>query len=83
MPNYRFSLTQEAAEWFAGAPAKMRRRALDLFRRLAAFPERQEDARIADDEGQPVLLVHESGLLITYWVDHAVCEVRIVEIEEL
>lgn len=80
--SYTPVFTVEVAEFILGLPKSRQRRAVRLARQLAANPFIRSDYSIPDDDGhtQEHLLIED--FVFTYWLDHAVREVRITDIED-
>lgn len=72
-------LSSQAA-FLVGLPRRQQRQVLDLADQIALHPFQISDYRTADAAGHELdnLLLDE--FLFTYWLDHAVKEVRITEI---
>ena len=80
--TYRPVLSDEAAEFLVQQPKARQRKILGFARQLAADPFVRSDYVIADDSGRELEHLLIDAWVFTYWVDHAVCELRIVEIED-
>jgi hypothetical protein len=78
--SYTSHLSLPAAAMVAGLPRRKQRRVLDLADQLAKQPFEIGDFRVEDAVGHAVENLLIDGYLFTYWVDHAVREVRITEI---
>jgi hypothetical protein len=78
--GYTSHLSLPAAEMVAGLPRRKQRRVLDLADQLAIQPFEIGDYRSEDAVGHTVENLLIDGFLFTYWIDHAVREVRITEI---
>lgn len=73
--------SQEALEALMTASGSDRRQALALITRLCRFPNRSGDAPLPQGDGRDLRILTEDNLVVSYWVDDAVREVRIVTIE--
>jgi len=73
-------LSLPAAAVVTGLPRRRQRQALDLADQLALHPFGVGDYRTEDAAGHTLENLLIDGFLFTYWVDHAVREVRITEI---
>ena len=73
-------LSRDAAAFIAGLPKRKQPVGLDFAEQIARQPFRIGDYQMTDSAGRSVenLLLH--GFLFTYWIDHAVREVRSTEI---
>jgi hypothetical protein len=80
--SYQLCFAAGAAEFLAQLPKSRQRRALRLAQSLAANPFVRSDYAIADESGreQEHLLIED--FVYTYWLDHAVRELRITDIED-
>jgi len=58
------------------------RKLIDLIFRVAAVPSQVGDYESRDDTGREIQHLRIGDLIISFWADHAVKELRIVEIEE-
>jgi len=56
---------------------------VDLLFRLSSNPTQTGDYSVTDDLGREIQFILVGDLLIGFWPDHAVEELRIVEIEEV
>jgi hypothetical protein len=79
--DYGLVVHGEAVKLLLACGAERRRRLLGALDALAADPFQQGDFQVQDTSlrQQQVKLVH--GMLITYYADHAVKELRVTEIE--
>jgi len=78
--GYTSHLSLPAAAMVAGLARRKQRRVLDLADQLARQPFEIGDFRTDDAVGHVVENLLIDGFLFTFWVDHAVREVRITEI---
>ncbi len=80
--SYSPVFTAEVADILLGLPKSRQRRAVRLAHQLAANPFVRSDYAIPDSDGhmQEHLLIED--FVFTYWIDHAVREVRITDIED-
>lgn len=62
-------------------PKQKERKALSLVRDLALHPLLRSDYSLPDDSGRSIDYILIGEFVFGYWLDHAVREVRIVEIE--
>jgi len=81
MPGYDYALSEEAVQAFTAIPPRQRAKLLRHFAALARQPNQQGDYRESGNSGRAyeVMLIDE--LIVTWWVDHAAAEVRIVRLE--
>lgn len=81
MPEtYQSHLSLEAVAFVVALPKRKQRLVLDLADQIATQPFKIGDYTTADAVGRTVENLLLEGYLFTYWVDHAVREVRISEI---
>ncbi len=83
IPGYESHLSSQAAAFLVGLPRRQQRQVLDLADQIALHPFLISDYQTVDAAGHEVgnLLLDE--FLFTYWVDHAVKEVRVTEITKV
>ena len=81
MKAFEPAYSQEALASLLTAGGTRRRHALAVIGRLSRLPVRVGDCQIQGPEGRHRQLLLQEGLLLTYWVDDAAREVRIVTIE--
>jgi hypothetical protein len=81
--TYHCVFAEEVAAFIVELPRAKQRNILALARTLAAQPFRVSDYVLRDDSGREIENISLGGWIISYWVDHAVKEVRIVDISEL
>ena len=83
MQAYEVVLHERAWEALASLGATERRRVLGVLDRLKTDPFRLGDLRERDQTGRPneVWLVEE--WLVTFWSDHNVREIRVVNLERV
>jgi hypothetical protein len=78
--DYTSHLSLAAAAFVVSLPRRKQRQVLDLADQLARHPFEIGDYREQDAAGHTMESLLVDGFLLTYWVDHAVKEVRITEI---
>ncbi|HRJ48202.1 MAG TPA: hypothetical protein PKY38_12640 [Opitutaceae bacterium] len=90
MPNrlgYRVVFADAAVESFVGLPRRRprrrQRRILDRAQELAFDPFVVPDFRTHDATGREISHIMTDGFIFDYWVDHAVKQVIITEIEAI
>ena len=76
-------LSQEAAAFIFSLPKPKQRKIFGCLDRLAFAPSELRDVTMIDASGRFVESALIEAFLFTYWIDHAVCEVRITEIHEV
>lgn len=80
--SYAPVFTAEVADFLLGLPKSRQRRAVRLAHQLAANPLIRSDYLIPDADGRPQEHLLIEDFVFTYWIDHAVREVRITDIED-
>ena len=81
--GYESHLSSQAATFLVGLPRRQQRKVLDLADQIALHPFQISDYQTADAAGHEVDNLLLDDFLFTYWVDHAVKEVRITEITKV
>ena len=81
MPAYGYALGDEAVYTFTALPIRQREKLLRTLDSLARFPNQTGDYQEAGTSGRLYEVKLFADLLLTWWVDHAVREIRIVRIE--
>jgi hypothetical protein len=80
--NYQASFSENSAESLLAMPSNRQRRAMIAAQQLARDPGVVSDYRINDDVGRDVDHLLVDGFVLTYWIDHAVKMVMILEVED-
>ncbi len=80
MSGYRYVLDEAVVEMMAAQPEEEQRIWLQIFRMLAGNPFVRGEWRTTDLSGRVLETKVMGDLAVTYWADHAVKEVRIVEV---
>lgn len=81
--SYEPVLSSKAAAFLVGLPKTRQRRLIALLFKLADNPHQIGDYSEPDDAARDVQFIRVRDLLIAFWPDHAVRELRIVDIEEV
>lgn len=82
MPEYEPVLSVPALRVLARLPAGRADRLVDLLAKLPLSVERNARPFGHDAEGRPLhLVVLENRIAVTFWIDHAVCQYRVVRLE--
>ncbi len=80
--GYRYTVDEGGCELLHRLPRRKRERLLVVFRHLAALPFTRGDHQGADARGLPLeVALFEEKFVVTWHVDHAGKQVRIVELE--
>ncbi|MBL9202655.1 MAG: hypothetical protein JNL39_19235 [Opitutaceae bacterium] len=80
--SYSPVFAEEAAEFLLQLPRRRQRRVVALARQLAAHPFIRSDYALPDDSGRALEHLLIEDYVFAYWVDHALREVRITDIED-
>jgi hypothetical protein len=80
MRRYRFVLNEAAARAAFAATFRERSALAIVFESLAEDPHRHPDLIYMSPEARTLSVKNFNRWRITYWIDEAVCEVRIVDI---
>ena len=84
MPTrYRLVLDEPAQEVLLSLPQAERRPLCDFLRILADHPFRSSGQQVLDAYGRKIEVESFGRVVITYWADHAVAELRVVALEFL
>lgn len=76
-------LSGKASSYFVALSKRKQRRLLDLLYRLATFPSQLGDYESIDDSGRKVQHLETGPIVISFWADNSVRELRITDIEEV
>ena len=76
-------LSGKASSYFLTLSKRKQRRLHDLLYRLAAYPGQPGDYESVDETGRKVQHLHVGPLVISFWADNSIHELRITDIEEL
>lgn len=81
--TYEPVLSSKAAAFLVALSKTRQRKLIGLLYQLADNPSQIGDYTEPDQTGREVQFIIVRDLLIAFWADHAVREMRIVDIEEL
>jgi hypothetical protein len=81
--SYEPVLSSKAAAFLVSLSKPRQRKLIGLLYQLAENPSQIGDYAEPDQTGREVQFIIVRDLLIAFWADHAVREMRIVDIEEL
>ena len=82
-PSYDPVLSSKAAAFLVGHSKIRQRKLIGLLFQLADNPFQIGDYSELDQSGREVQFILVRDLLIAFWADHAVRELRIVNLEEV
>lgn len=81
--SYEPVLSSKAAAFLVSLSKPRQRKLIGLLYQLADNPSQIGDYTEPDQTGRAVQFIIVRDLLLAFWADHAVREMRIVDIEEL
>jgi hypothetical protein len=81
--GYEAVFTASAVEFFAGLARRRQRSLLDRAHELAADPFLVPDFRSRDASGREISHLMVDGFIFDFWVDHAVRQVIITEVDNV
>src|SRR5437868_1927696 len=76
-------LSRKASSYFLTLTKRKQRRLLELLYRLAAYSGQLGDYESLDEAGRKVQHLQAGQLVVSFWADDSVRELRITDIEEL
>lgn len=79
---YRLVFAEGIAEFLVQQPKRRQRQIIEIARKLAEHPLVRSDYRMADESGREIEHLLIEGYVFAYWLDHAVRELRITDIED-
>ena len=79
--RYEFAISGEASRFLFGSTARIRAKAEDACEFLARRPSTEGDFQETAPSGRVHQVKIFANLIVTYWVDHAAREIRIVNCE--
>lgn len=78
--RYAYSWRERAALAILAADDDERRELIDLCEALARNPGQRGAEQIVDEVGRTNEVIYTSHFRVTYWPDHAVKEIRIMDV---
>ncbi|QTN32897.1 hypothetical protein HZ994_11355 [Akkermansiaceae bacterium] len=81
--SYEPVLSSKAADFLLSLSKARQKKLIGLLYQLAASPAQIGDYSEPDDTGRDVQFILIRDLLVAFWADHPVKELRIVDIEEV
>ncbi len=79
-PRYAYSLHERAIEAVIAAEDSERAELLWLFESLAREPDRRGTENVIDEAGRTNEVTYTARFRVVYWPDHAIKEVRIMDV---
>lgn len=83
MSGYDYALHRSGLDSFQALTLSEQRVLIGAFERIAASPFLRGDFSYRDAEGRANQVLDLGGVVVTYWVDHAAKEVRILAVERV
>jgi hypothetical protein len=80
IPRYAYSWRERAALAILAADEDERRQLLDLCEALSRSPGQLGTEQVIDETGRTNEVTYTAHFRVTYWTDHAVKEVRIMDV---
>jgi hypothetical protein len=80
-PRYEFAISGEASRFLFGSSDRIRRRAEVAFEFLAKHPFSSGDFTETTPDGRVLQVKLFDNMIVTFWVDHGVREVRVIRCE--
>ncbi len=80
-PRYEFAISGEASRFLFGSPPRVRAKAEDAFDFLSRHPFTGGDFQETAPSGRTHEVKLFGSLIVTYWVDHAAREIRVMNCE--
>ncbi len=80
---YEPVLSSKAWEHLSSCTKSRQRRLIKLINTLADYPFQLGDYQTTDSVGRPIENLRIEGYMIIYWADHAVKELRILDLVRL
>ncbi len=80
IPRYAYSLHERATLAVLATDDSERRELLGLFEALASEPGRRTTESVIDETGRANEVAYSEHYRVVYWADHAVKEVRIMDV---
>ena len=81
-PGYRPVFSEGASEFLLQLPQRQQRKVAALIRQLAAHPGVRSDYSLRDESGREIEHLMIEDYVFAYWLDHAVREIRIADIDD-
>jgi hypothetical protein len=79
---YRLVFAEGAAEFLIQLPKRRQQQVITLARQLAAHPHLRSDYALPDESGRQIEHLMIDDYVFAYWLDHAVREIRITDIDD-
>jgi hypothetical protein len=83
MREYQPLYSEAAVEIILGLPKRRQQKFLAVCQQLARDPFVKPDYSITDSDSREIGHILIEGFVIAYWVDHPVCKVMIVEVDDV
>jgi hypothetical protein len=83
MRQYRPLYSDVVAELVLKLPRRRQRKLVDTCNQLARNPFVKSDYIVKDADDRDIEHILIDEFVVAYWVDHAVCKVMIVEVDDI
>jgi len=80
---YEPVLSSKAASTLLGFSKVKQKRLYELIFKLASYPKQSGDYSVLDASGREIHYLLVGNFVFSFWADHAVKELRILEIDEV
>ena len=80
--DYQPVFSSQATDFLIGLRKRRQQKALSLVQKLVANPFLRSDYAVADETGRAIEHLLVEDFVFAYWVDHAVREIRFLDIED-
>ncbi|MHB8523856.1 MAG: hypothetical protein ACYDH9_24295 [Limisphaerales bacterium] len=81
--EWRLVFDEDAFEYLLSRRARERNLLIAFLEKLKVDPYQEGEYTVEDDSGRPLQVKGFQPYLITYWLDHSVKEVRVLDIERI
>jgi hypothetical protein len=81
--GYRPVFSDGVAEFLLRLPKRRQKEVIALARQLAAHPRVRSDYSLPDESGREIEHLMIENFVFSYWLDHAVREIRITDIDDV
>ena len=82
-PDWQFVLNESSVEFLLACKVRHRGSLIQSLQGLSDDPYQRSDYAGRDSTGRPVQIKLAHGCFITYWLDNAVKELRVIRIEPI
>jgi mRNA-degrading endonuclease RelE of RelBE toxin-antitoxin system len=83
MRLYRPLFSDLVVDFMLSLPKRRQRKLLESCNQLATNPFIRSDYSIRDSDGRDIEHLRVGSFVIAYWIDHPVCKVMVVEVDDV